>query len=134
MRLSNGHENKKARIEMLPLIDIVFLLLVFFIFAMLSMTVHRGLRVELPEASTAQMDERRHVDITITKDNEVLVGEVRVSLDGLINEVLRHGGRNAPIFINGDRRADLGLAIQILDRLRRAGRHDVTFQTREETK
>jgi biopolymer transport protein ExbD len=39
---------KKARIEMLPLIDIVFLLLVFFIYAMLSMAVHRGLPVELP--------------------------------------------------------------------------------------
>ena len=38
---------KKARIEMLPLIDIVFLLLVFFIYAMLSMAVHRGLPVEL---------------------------------------------------------------------------------------
>ena len=37
---------KKARIEMLPLIDIVFLLLVFFIYAMLSMAVHRGLPVE----------------------------------------------------------------------------------------
>ena len=39
---------KRARIEMLPMIDIVFLLLVFFIYAMLSMAVHRGLPVNLP--------------------------------------------------------------------------------------
>ena len=45
MRLSSGYEEKKARVEMLPLIDVVFLLLVFFIYAMLSMVLHRGLRV-----------------------------------------------------------------------------------------
>ena len=42
---------KKARIEMLPLIDIVFLLLVFFIYTMLSMAVHRGLPVVLPNST-----------------------------------------------------------------------------------
>ena len=49
---------KKARIEMLPLIDIVFLLLVFFIYAMLSMAVHRGLPVELPLSATAEIDKK----------------------------------------------------------------------------
>ena len=48
--------SKKARIEMLPLIDIVFLLLVFFIYAMLSMAVHRGIPVSLPVSSTAKTD------------------------------------------------------------------------------
>ena len=47
---------KKPRIEMLPLIDIVFLLLVFFIYAMLSMAVHRSLPVVLPTSSAAQVD------------------------------------------------------------------------------
>ncbi|MBW1710008.1 MAG: biopolymer transporter ExbD [Deltaproteobacteria bacterium] len=134
MKLSSGYEKKKARIEMLPLIDIVFLLLIFFIFAMLSMTVHQGLRVQLPEASTAQPDKRDHVDITITGENEVLVNEIQVSLDNLIEEVLLNEGRQYPVFISGDRRADLGLAIQVLDRLRKAGIKDVTFQTREEAK
>ncbi|MBW2092144.1 MAG: biopolymer transporter ExbD, partial [Deltaproteobacteria bacterium] len=104
MRVSSGYEKKKARIEMLPLIDIVFLLLVFFIYAMLSMTVHQGLRVELPVAVTAQADKRDHVNITITRDNQVLVNEIRVSLDDLIEEVLLHEGRNSPVFISGDRR------------------------------
>jgi len=134
MRVSSGYEKKKARIEMLPLIDIVFLLLVFFIYAMLSMTVHQGLRVELPVAVTAQADKRDHVNITITRDNQVLVNEIRVSLDDLIEEVLLHEGRNSPVFISGDRRADLGLAIQVLDRLRKAGIKDVTFETKEETR
>ncbi len=50
MKLDYGVE-RKARIEMLPLIDIVFLLLVVFIYTMLSMSVHRGLEVCLPASS-----------------------------------------------------------------------------------
>ena len=52
MKLKTGFEVKKARILMIPLIDIVFLLLVFFIYAMLSMVVHRGFKVDLPQATT----------------------------------------------------------------------------------
>ncbi|MDX1764995.1 MAG: biopolymer transporter ExbD [bacterium] len=56
---------KKARIEMLPLIDIVFLLLVFFIYAMLSMAVHRGLRVELPQSTSAEIDQRTILSVIV---------------------------------------------------------------------
>ena len=49
MKVPSGYLGiKKPRIEMLPLIDIVFLLLIFFIYAMLSMAVHRSLPVSLP--------------------------------------------------------------------------------------
>ncbi|MBW2339659.1 MAG: biopolymer transporter ExbD, partial [Deltaproteobacteria bacterium] len=47
---------RRARIEILPLIDIVFLLLVFFIYAMLSMAVHRGVPVILPTSSSARIE------------------------------------------------------------------------------
>jgi biopolymer transport protein ExbD len=47
---------RRPRIEMIPLIDVVFLLLVFFIYSMLSMTIHRGLPVNLPTASTSMVD------------------------------------------------------------------------------
>lgn len=132
MRLDSGYENRRARIEIIPLIDIVFLLLVFFIYAMLSMTVHRGLRVELPSASTAQVDKRDYVDISINKDNQIFINGVRVALDDFTAEILKAGNRDKPVFISGDRRADLGLAISILDRLRKAGISDVSFETRQE--
>lgn len=132
MRLDSGYENRRARIEIIPLIDIVFLLLVFFIYAMLSMTVHRGLRVELPSASTAQVDKRDYVDISINKDNQIFINGVRVALDDFTAEILKAGNRDKPVFISGDQRADLGLAISILDRLRKAGLSDVSFETRPE--
>jgi biopolymer transport protein ExbD len=54
----NVPRGRKTRIEMIPLIDIVFLLLVFFIYTMLSMAVHRGLPVILPTSSTAKIRAR----------------------------------------------------------------------------
>lgn len=132
MKLNSGYENRRARIEIIPLIDIVFLLLVFFIYAMLSMTVHRGLRVELPSAVTAQVDKRNYVDISLDRDNRIYVNGSLTTLDDIITEVSTAKNQKKPVFISGDQRADLGLAIRILDRLRKAGISDVSFETRSE--
>ena len=134
MRLSSGYETRKARIEMIPLIDIVFLLLVFFIYAMLSMVIHRGLRVELPAASTALVDKRDYVSVTLTKDNLLFVDEKPVPLEKLASRVVgRMGGKkDVPVFICGDSRADLGVAVRVLDLLRAAGIREASFECSEE--
>ena len=133
MRLSSGYENRKARVEMLPLIDIVFLLLVFFIYAMLSMVVHRGIKVELPGAATARLDKQDYVSITITKDNAVWLGEVPLGLDELPARVTELAARRGemPVYINGDVRADLGIAVEVLDLLRQVGVEQVSFECME---
>ena len=58
---------RKSRIEMIPLIDIVFLLLVVFIYAMLSMAVHRGLPVALPASSAAEIEKSLVLSVTIQR-------------------------------------------------------------------
>lgn len=128
--ISSGYENRKVRIEMLPLIDVVFLLLVFFIYAMLSMVVHQGLRVELPNASTAEVDRNEYINITIAKDNSIFVRKERVELSELIEKVMEYVDKKTdiPVFINGDSRADLGVAIKILDLLKSAGVKEVSFE------
>ena len=115
---------------MLPLIDVVFLLLVFFIYAMLSMVVHQGLRVELPNASTAEVDRNEYINITIAKDNSIFVRKERVELSELIEKVMEYVDKKTdiPVFINGDSRADLGVAIKILDLLKSAGVKEVSFE------
>jgi len=119
---------------MLPLIDVVFLLLVFFIYAMLSMVVHRGLRVELPSAATAQVDRYEYVGITITQDNALFVGEEPVELSALVDAVKQRmeGAWELPVFINGDRRSDLGMAVKILDLLKASGIREVSIECAEE--
>lgn len=76
-------EAGKPRIEMLPLIDIVFLLLVVFIYSMLSMSVHRGLAVTLPESAVADIETKTPVSVTVRGENEIYVNEIRVALTEL---------------------------------------------------
>ena len=129
MKLKTGFEVKKARIEMIPLIDIVFLLLVFFIYAMLSMVVHRGFKVDLPQASTAEIDRKDYISITVDKDNRILLNKAEILLENLSDEVMAKAVKGTKIFINGDKEADLGVVINVLDTLRRDEIKEVYFET-----
>jgi len=129
MRLSSGYESKKARVEMLPLIDVVFLLLVFFIYAMVSMVVHHGLKVDLPSVGTSSLEKDDYVSITIDAENRLFLNEEPVEADGLADRVKALG---KPVFIDGDRQADLGLAIELLDDLKQAGIEKVSFSCNPE--
>jgi len=134
MRLSSGYETKKARVEMLPLIDVVFLLLVFFIYAMLSMVIHHGLKVELPSAGSVSLDRQDYISITIDADNRLFLNESSVEAEGLAEHVAQlRGDTTKPVFVDGDRQADLGLAIELLDDLKQAGVEEVSFSCNKET-
>lgn len=134
MRLSSGFEHRKARIEMLPLIDVVFILLVFFIYAMLSMVLHRGIAVHLPTASTAIVEQRDYVAVSVTEDGRVWVDKTPTDVGSLAAAVrgrMSGSETNQPVFIECDEHADVGVAIRVLDRLREAGISQVMFASRE---
>ena len=129
MKLKTGFETKKARIEMIPLIDIVFLLLVFFIYAMLSMVVHRGFKVDLPQVTTAEIDKEDYASITVDKENRILLNKEEVLIENLSEEIKTEIKEGVKIFINGDKEADLGVVINVLDTLRRDNIKEVYFET-----
>jgi biopolymer transport protein ExbD len=130
---------RKARIEMLPLIDIVFLLLVFFIYAMLSMAVHRGLPVELPVSSTAVPGEETIVSVTVRYladgVSQIMVDEELVELTGL-GELLRRraateagrAGREVGVLLFADRQVDYQQLFGVLDQINRAGLSRISLQ------
>lgn len=121
---------KKVRIEMLPLIDIVFLLLVFFIYAMLSMAVHRGLPVELPLSTTAQIDKKLTLSVSVEADETIYVDKERVALEQL-SEVLRSkadSGRQPGVLVFADRSLQYQMIYNVLDKIRQAGLSRVSLQ------
>ncbi len=128
MRLSCGYETKRARVEMLPLIDVVFLLLVFFIYAMLSMVIHHGLKVDLPSAGTAELDQKDYIAITIDADNRIFLNDLQIHITDVSSKVLQlRETESIPVFIDGDQDADLGIAIQLLDTLKQSGIEEISF-------
>ncbi len=129
MQLSESLLEQKPRVELLPLLDVMFLLLVFFIFAMLTMVVHRGVEVTLPGAATAELDTQPAIHISIAADGAITLEGELVSIDVLPARVAaaRTEVEGRPVFIRGDRSADLGIALGVLDALREAGIEQVSF-------
>jgi len=121
---------KKVRIEMLPLIDIVFLLLVFFIYAMLSMAVHRGLPVQLPLSTTAEIDKKLILSVTVKADEEIYVDKERVALADL-TQVLQNkadGIREPGVLVFADRALPYQMIYNVLDKIRQAGLSRISLQ------
>lgn len=132
MGLKTGFDDQHARIEMIPLMDVVFLLLVFFIYAMLSMTVHRGIKVDLPRAD-GRREIGRQTIVTICADNRLLLGDREGTLDDIVlGAVQSWREAQMPVLISADRAAAIGTGIELLAKLRRAGIEAVAFQVRTE--
>ncbi len=128
MALDSGFDSRGSRIEMIPLMDVVFLLLVFFIYAMFSMSVHRGVRVDLPRVAGAAESGDRIV-ITLTADNRFELNGTPAALDdAVIGAVELWRERATPVLISADRKADIGPGIELLAKLKNGGVEAVAFQ------
>jgi len=118
---------------MIPLIDCMFLLLVFFIYSMLSMTVHRGIQVNLPASETGQVDRRDYISISITRDERLFVNKRRISLSDLLGHLKekKTDDPDEPVFINADEAVRYQIVIDVLDNVRSAGFRRVSLETRD---
>jgi biopolymer transport protein ExbD len=114
---------RKARIDMLPLIDIVFLLLVFFIYAMLSMAVHHALPVALPVSTTAPLDKQVNLSVTVDRDGDVYVDQIPVALKDLAAVLRRKAGdADAPgVLLFADNQITYQTLYDVIDQIKLAG-------------
>ncbi len=134
MTIPSPRSQRRARIEIVPLIDIIFFLLATFVMVSLSMVKQRGIGVTLPTASTSTAQQIPDFStITITKDGSMLLDKILVSATELPLKLqaLKESHPGDPmVLINGDETAQLGHAIRVLDECRRQGISKVTFSTR----
>ena len=121
---------KKARIEMLPLIDIVFLLLVFFIYAMLSMAVHKALPVELPSSDTARINKQMVLSITVSSEGVIHVDKDPVPLKSLAIILKEKAGETEKpgVLLFADKDLSYQDLFRVLDQITMAGINQVSLQ------
>ena len=133
MKIQHIH-TRPARVEMLPLIDVVFLLLVVFIYAMLSMAVHKGMPVTLPTSGQIQPEKEQPLSVSITADGAIFLNKAPVSLEDLVSRIKHHPGVNAQtgVLLFADRRLAYQQLFKVLDRIREAGLHRISLQARPE--
>jgi biopolymer transport protein ExbD len=124
----------EARIEIIPLIDIMFFLLAAFMLVSLSMVNLKGVRVNLPTATTATADSARNL-IRVTVDQAGLIhlddrpvgnNELALALDSK-----RRENPELRVLVSGDRDARHGDVIRALDLVRSVGIQQVAFEIRE---
>ncbi len=126
---------RKPRIEMLPLIDIVFLLLVFFIYAMLSMAVHRGMPVDLPTSTTAKADKQLVISVAVKADGTIFVDKEPVPLNRLAERLkgISRSGQETGVRLFADRALSYQHLFRVLDRIREAGLSRISLQAELES-
>jgi len=127
---------------MLPLIDMVFLLLVFFIYAMLSMSVHRGRQVDLPSSSMAARTPEAPICVTLKKDGSdtlffvndqaVSAAELSTALDKQAR-LSRERGAEPVVQLDAEKNLTYQEIYTALDRINRAGLSRVLLQARPAT-
>jgi biopolymer transport protein ExbD len=116
--------------EMTSLMDVMFLVLVFFIYSIFDMTVHRGVKVELPDTSGADEKGERLVATILPDDTLQLNGET-MGREALLEKVasqIAEKGEKPAIIIAGDKAASLGMGIELLSSLKAIGVEKVSFQ------
>ena len=122
MRLS-ALAKKKARIEIIPMIDTMFFLLVFFMIATLSMTIQHGMPVTLPTAESSIDKVKELVSLTLTRDGTLYYNKEPITLEELEIRLghLRQSHPDPSLLINADEHVSHGKVIHVMDRIRLSG-------------
>ena len=114
---------KRARIEIIPMIDVIFFLLVFFMVSSLAMTKINSMPVALPKTSSNPEAIRQDVILTIKADGSIFLNKTPATLDSLPNRLAyeMHDSPQDVVVVNADQGAVYGLVVQVMDKARGIG-------------
>jgi biopolymer transport protein ExbD len=113
---------RRGRIEIIPMIDVMFFLLATFMLASLSMQNLHSLAVNLPRGQAAPMQLKKPVTLTVTQAGGLLINEQKVTLD-MLAETLKPllPGPDSDVVVAADSAAPNGIVVQAMLRAREAG-------------
>jgi biopolymer transport protein ExbD len=136
MRIPTPILHKKGRIEIIPLIDIMFFLLASFMMVSLSQVHMKGIKVNLPTGQSGQTQSKReYVSVSVDKNGNAYFDKDEMkSYDELTAKLKRAHDENpeAKVFVRGDADTVHGNIIRVLDILRSVGYYKVAFEIKSE--
>ena len=124
MKLPAHLSTTDPRVEMMPLIDVMFLVLVAFIYASLFMSANYGLPVDLPESSEAEPVLSGTITLAILPDGSLMLNQQAVSIEQLGTALVKAKSdvdRDVTIYIRADRDARVDPLVKVMDVVRQAG-------------
>ena len=135
MNVASPIPHKKARIEIIPLIDIMFFLLASFMMVSLSQVHLKGIKVNLPSGQSGQtQDKQNYVSLSVDKDGYIYFDKEKINLEDVyprLQKIFAENG-DAKIFVRGDREALHGNVTRLLDQIRSSGFNKIAFEIKSE--
>ena len=135
MKLESMNVEKKPKIMIIPMIDIIFFLLVFFMMSMLSMGVQKSINLNLPQTATAKVNVEQTLPISITSDGTIYVEKEKISKDDFRRRMEIEKGRNPDlsVVLRADSKSEHGDFVFVLDQLKSVGISKVGIATESKT-
>lgn len=127
---------KSARIEIIPLIDIIFFLLATFVMVSLSMTKNQGVQVNLPTAGSAaslgdNQELEKAVTLTVNEKGDVFFNKEKITIAQLPMKLqtFKNTAKDPKVIINSDATANFKYVVAVLDEVRKIGINKVGINT-----
>lgn len=126
----SGHTSSRRGMDLAPLIDVVFLLLIFFLLT--AVFVKPSIPLDLPKSETAKVIDKPEVSVTIKKDGSIMLNDDDILLPELyaaLSKIYRDLLRDRDISLMADKEVSFGRVIEVMDIAKRAGVENISVLT-----
>ena len=134
MRRKNRVKSEENSLDLTPMMDIVFIMLIFFIVTT-SFVKETGVDINRPNAETAERDERGNILVAITATNEIWIDKTRVDLKAVRANIerLKIEYPEGSVIIQADKESRSGLLVEAMDQIRLAGVQNISIAAKNDS-
>lgn len=133
MKFRKRFSIEKGALDLAPLINVIFLLLIFFMITS-SFIFQPGISVNLPKAITSDVIHKENLNIIVTYGNDIFIDDRRVNDEELVSRLKVAASQDRPILIKSDRKSSFGEVVRIWDLARGEGVKKINIATSQEGK
>ncbi len=128
MRAKRHGTAEEPEIDLTPMLDVVFIMLIFFIVTA-SFIKEAGIEVSRPDAVTATVQERANIVVAVTENGEVWINRRQIDRRAIRANIERLHAENpqGAVVITADEKSDTGLVIEVMDQARQAGVYNISI-------
>lgn len=132
MNIRSNRVARPPRLMIIPMIDIIFFLMVFFLFSTLQMVYQKSMPVNLPVASSSHQEAPKPVAITLMKDGTISIGDTVVDIEEIKPRVEQLANKaDTPVILRADENVEHGKVIKVMDEIKSAGVTKLSIATQE---
>ncbi len=131
MRLRSLYIEEKPTIMIIPMIDIIFFLLVFFMLSMLTMVTQKTIALKLPVATVAKVDTTKTLPVSVDKNGAIYFEREKISLTDLQSRLMnaKEKSEKVTVVLRGDVDSSYGDVVTVMDAIRHAGIDRISIAT-----